>query len=62
MARYTAKYETPDGLEFATETYTGTLDYAIECARAYCVAGETFKVYEEGVEGLVWIETKEGRA
>lgn len=60
MARYTAKYEEPNGLEFARETYTGTLDYAIECARAYCVAGERFKLYENG--GLVWSEEKEGRA
>lgn len=56
---YTAKFELADGFEFAEQSYHGTLDYALECARAYCVKGETFKLYREGTPGLVWIETKE---
>lgn len=55
---YKTTFETSDGVIFAEESYHGTFDYVLDCARAYCVEGETFKVYQDGVTGLVWLETK----
>lgn len=38
---------TANGEQFAHETYTGTLDYVEDCARAYIVKGEQAHIMDE---------------